>query len=221
MPKKIMAKKPIASVEQIESRIFLIRGHCERVEPKAPGTRRRPPCGEKIMLDADLAELYGVEIRALNQAVKRNEERFPQDFMFQLTADEYESLRSQVVTLKTGRGQHRKYLPYAFTEHGALMLGNVLKSERAVEVSLMVVRAFVCLRELVAGNKELAQKLNQLERKVGAHDHAIAELISAIRQLMTPSEPKKTNEESFGGNLPLGYVGAKKRPIGFAPWKEK
>lgn len=173
------------------------------------------------MLDADLAELYGVEIRALNQAVKRNEERFPQDFMFQLTADEYESLRSQVVTLKTGRGQHRKYLPYAFTEHGALMLGNVLKSERAVEVSLMVVRAFVCLRELVAGNKELAQKLNQLERKVGAHDHAIAELISAIRQLMTPSEPKKTNEESFGGNLPLGYVGAKKRPIGFAPWKEK
>jgi phage regulator Rha-like protein len=172
------------------------------------------------MLDADLAELYGVETRTLNQAVKRNEERFPEDFMFQLTADEYESLRSQFVTLKTGRGQHRKYLPYAFTEHGALMLGNVLKSKRAVEMSLMVVRAFVRMRELVAGNKELAQTLTQLERKVGAHDKAIAEIFSAIRELMSPPEPKKTNEESFGRNLPLGYVGAKKRSIGFAPWKE-
>ena len=174
----------IASVAQIESRIFLIRG-------------------QKIMLDADLAELYGVENRALNQAVKRNAERFPEDFMFQLTSEEYESLRSQFVTLKTGRGQHRKYLPYAFTEHGALMLGNVLKSERAVEMSLMVVRAFVRMRELVAGNKELAQKLAQLERKVGAHDKAIAEIINAIRQLMAPSDPNK------------------KRPIGFAPWKGK
>lgn len=124
--------------------------------------------------------------------------------MFQLTAEEYESLRSQFVTLKSGRGQHRKYIPYAFTEHGALMLGNVLKSERAEEMSLMVVRAFVCMRELVAGNKELAQKLNQLECKVGAHDKAIAEIINAIRQLMAPSEEPK-----------------KKRPIGFAPWKNK
>lgn len=155
------------------------------------------------MLDADLAELYGVEIKALNQAVKRNAERLPEDFMFQLTVEEFESLRSQIVTLKSGRGQHRKYLPYAFTEHGALMLGNVLKSERAVEVSLMVVRAFVHLRELVSGNKELAQKLILLERKVGAHDKAIAELINAIRQLMSPSSAEK------------------KRSIGFAPWKEK
>jgi phage regulator Rha-like protein len=177
-------KKLLASVEQIESRIFLIRGL-------------------KVMLDADLAELYGVEIRALNQAVKRNADRFPEDFMFQLTAEEFAALRSQIVILKNGRGQHRKYMPYAFTEHGALMLGNVLKSERAVEVSLMVVRAFVHLRELVSGNKELAQKLNQLERRVGAHDSAIAELINAIRQLMSPS------------------VTEKKRPIGFAPWKEK
>ena len=113
------------------------------------------------------------------------------------------SLRSQIATLKSGRGQHRKYFPYAFTEHGALMLGNVLKSERAVEVSLMVVRAFVHLRELVSTHKELSQKLLQLERKVGAHDRAIVELINAIRQMMTPSDPKK------------------KRPIGFAPWKEK
>ena len=154
------------------------------------------------MLDTDLAELYGVELRALNQAVKRNADRFPEDFMFQLAAEKFSALRSQIVTLKSGRGQHRKYLPYAFTEHGALMLCNVLKSERAVEVSLMVVRAFVRLRELVARNKDLAQRLNQLERKVGAHDRAIDELINAIRQLMPPSEPKQ------------------KRSIGFAPWKE-
>lgn len=165
-------KKLVASVEQIESRIFLIRG-------------------QKVMLDADLAELYGVEIRALNQAVKRNVERFPEDFMFQLTSEEFDALRSQIVTLKTGRGQHRKYFPYAFTEHGALMLGNVLKSERAVEVGLMVVRAFVHLRELVSGHKELSQKLNLLERKFGAHDKAIAELINAIRQLMSPAELRR------------------------------
>ena len=184
MPKKVILKERVASMTQIESRIFLIRGH-------------------KVMLDADLAELYDVGIKVLNQAVKRNVDRFPTDFMFQITADEYDSLRSQIVTLKSGRGQHRKYLPYAFTEHGALMLGNVMKSERAVEVSLMVVRAFVRLRELVAGNKELAQKLLQLERKVGAHDKSIVEIINAIRELMSPSEPKK------------------KRPIGFAPWIEK
>lgn len=178
------AKKPVASVEQIESRIFLIRG-------------------QKVMLDADLGELYGVEIRALNQAVKRNAERFPPDFMFQLTSEEFDPLRSQNVILKGGRGQHRKYMPYAFTEHGALMLGNVLKSERAVDVSLMVVRAFVRLRELVSTHKELSQKLSQLERKVGAHDKAIAEIIGAIRELMSPSATEK------------------KRPIGFAPWKEK
>lgn len=155
---RIIAKKLTASVEQIESRIFIIRG-------------------QKVMLDADLAELYGVEIRRLNEQVSRNSERFPEDFMFQLTAEEYESLRSQFATLKSGRGQHRKYMPYAFTEHGALMLGNVLKSGRAVEVSLMVVRAFVHMRELVSGHKELSQKLNLLERKVGARDKAIAELI--------------------------------------------
>lgn len=203
-----------ASVEQIESRIFVIRG-------------------QKVMLDADLAELYGVETKVLNQAVKRNLDRFPDDFMFQLSTEEFanlkskigiSSLRSQIVTsnIPSGRGG-RRHLPYVFTEHGALMLGNVLKSARAVEVSLMVVRAFVHLRELASTHKELwikqlairlgckrpqpsrwlSQKLNQLERKVGAHDRAIAELINAIRQLMTPLDPKK------------------KRPIGFAPWKEK
>ncbi len=177
-------KKMVASVAQIETQIFVIRG-------------------QKVMLDADLAELYGVEIRRLNEQVRRNIERFPEDFMFQLTEEEFTALRSQFATLKSGRGQHRKYMPYAFTEHGALMLGNVLKSQRAVEVSLMVVRAFVHLRELVSTHKELSQKLNQLERKVGAHDRAIAELINAIRLLMMPRDTKK------------------KRPIGFAPWKEK
>lgn len=169
------------------------------------------------MLDADLAELYGVETKRLNEQVRRNSERFPEDFMFRLTKAEKAEVVANCDHL--ARLKYSPSLPYAFTEHGALMLGNVLKSERAVEVSLMVVRAFVRLRALVAGNKELAQKLNQLERKVGAHDRAIAELINAIRELMSPIETKKTNEESFGGNLPLGYVGAKKRTIGFAPWK--
>lgn len=174
-------KKLFIATANIESKILLIRG-------------------QKAMLDADLAELYGVETRALNQALKRNVERFPEDFAFQLTAEESANLISQNVTSSWGG---RRKLPYVFTEHGALMLGNVLKSERAVEVSLMVVRAFIRMRELVEGNKELAQKLNQLERKVGAHDKAIAEIINAIRQLMAPSDPNK------------------KRPIGFAPWKEK
>jgi uncharacterized protein YigA (DUF484 family) len=175
-------KKLIASVEQIESRIFVIRG-------------------QKVMLDADLAELYGVETKRLNEQVRRNSERFPEDFMFQLTAEEKAEVVANCDHL--AKLKYSPSLPYAFTEHGALMLGNVLKSVRAVEVSLMVVRAFVHLRELVSTHKELSQKLNQLERKVGAHDRAIAELINAIRQLMTPLDPKK------------------KRPIGFAPWKEK
>ena len=174
-------KKPLVAVENIETRILTIRG-------------------EKVMLDADLAELYGVETKRLNEQVRRNIDRFPEDFMFQLTNKELANLRSQFATSSWGG---RRSPPYAFTEHGALMLGNVLKSEQAVEVSVMVVRAFVRMRELVAGHKELAQKLNQLERKVGAHDKAIAEIIGAIRELMAPPEPKK------------------KRPIGFAPWKEK
>jgi hypothetical protein len=138
---------------------------------------------QKVMLDADLAELYGVSTKALNQAVKRNIERFPGDFMFRLDAAETADLnRSQAVT---GSQKHRdpRFPPYAFTEHGALMLGNVLRSDRAVEVSLMVVRTFVQLREMLATNKELAAKLDALERKISTHDQAIAGLIDAIRQL--------------------------------------
>jgi ORF6N domain len=164
-------KKLLIVTANIESKILLIRG-------------------QKVMLDADLAELYGVETRALNQALKRNVERFPEDFAFQLTAEESANLISQNVTSSWGG---RRKLPYVFTEHGALMLGNVLKSERAVEVSLMVVRTFVYLREMVSGNKELSQKLDQLERKVAGHDRAIAELINAIRQLMAPSDQKTSH----------------------------
>lgn len=153
--------------------------------------------GRKVMLDADLAGLYGVSTKALNQAVKRNIQRFPEDFMFRLDAAEVADLdRSQFVT---GSQKHRdpRYPPYAFTEHGALMLGNVLRSERAVEVSLMVVRTFVQLREMLASHKDLAAKLDQIERKISTHDHAIAGLIDAIRQLT--SVPAKTSR-------PIGFT---------------
>jgi len=145
---------------------------------------------EKVMLDSDLAELYGVKTKALNQAVKRNVGRFPADFCFQLTATEaaeLRSLRSQFVTLK--RGEHRKYLPYAFTEHGALMLANVLNSDRAAQTSVQVVRAFVRLRQLLASNVELARKLEALERK---YDAQFKIVFDAIRQLMSPpARPKR------------------------------
>jgi phage regulator Rha-like protein len=146
--------------------------------------------GEKVMLDNDLAELYGVETKVLNQAVKRNIERFPADFMFQLTQEEYDDLvrlRSQFVTLK--RGEHRKYLPYAFTEHGALMLANVLNSERAAQTSVQVVRAFVRLRQMLASNAELARKLAALENK---YDAQFKVVFDTIRQLMSPPvKPKR------------------------------
>ena len=138
------------------------------------------------MLDSDLAELYGVETKRLNEQVRRNPNRFPPDFMFQLTAEEWESLRSQFATLK--RGEHRKYLPYAFTEHGALMLANVLNSERAAQTSVMVVRAFVRLRQMLASNAELARKLDAMEKK---YDAQFKVVFDAIRQLMSPPEPKR------------------------------
>lgn len=159
--------------------------------------------GQKIIIDTDLAALYGVTTKRFNEQVRRNLERFPADFMFQLNEDEWESLRSQFATLKAGRGQHRKYLPYAFTEHGAIMAATILNSPRATEVSVYVVRAFVALREMLAGNKELAAKLGELAHKVDSHDQAIAGLINAMRELMRPPEP------------------AKKQPIGFVTEKQK
>ena len=148
------------------------------------------------MLDSDLAGLYGVSTKALNQAVKRNAGRFPEDFAFQLTAAELGNLRSQVVTSSSGsvdatKGSHggRRYHPWAFTEHGAVMVASVLQSERAVEVSIYVVRAFVKLRELVGTHSALAQKLAELERQVASHDRHIRSLFDAMRQLMAPPFP--------------------------------
>ena len=146
--------------------------------------------GQRVLLDVELAALYGVTTKRLNEQVKRNAERFPGDFMFQLTVHEDAALRSQIATLKTGRGQHRKYPPYAFTEHGAIQAANVLNSPRAIEMSVYVVRAFVQLRELLASNRELARRFDELEarieKKLVGHDQAIAAMLSAIRELMKP-----------------------------------
>jgi hypothetical protein len=150
--------------------------------------------GNKILLDADFAALYEVPTKVLLQAVKRNLDRFPQDFMFQLSADEFEALRSRIVTSKNpGRGG-RRYAPYAFTEQGVAMLSSVLNSPRAIAVNIEIMRAFVRLRELIASNKELAAKLDQLEKKFTSHDQAITEIMLAIRQLMAPPEPTKKTQ---------------------------
>jgi hypothetical protein len=148
--------------------------------------------GERVILDADLAKIYGVETRVLNQAVKRNIKKFPADFMFQLTnseADAISASRSQSVTLK--RGKNIKYLPFAFSEHGVIMAANVLNSPRAIRMSVIVVRAFVRMRQFLATHKELAAKLAELERKVGDHDEQIRIIFEAIRQLMTQPEPRQ------------------------------
>jgi hypothetical protein len=144
------------------------------------------------MLDSDLAALYGVETRELNQAVSRNLQRFPGDFMFQLTDEEFDSLRSQIVILKTGRGQHRKYIPRVFTEQGVAMLSGVLNSPRAVRVNIEIMRAFVRLRRALASNRELAEKLAELEQKVAVHDDSIRAIFDAIRRLIEePVSPSR------------------------------
>ena len=162
----------IVPIGQIEERILLIRG-------------------QRVMLDADLALLYEVPVKRLNEQVARNPDRFPMDFVFRLTREEASSLRSQNATSKKGRGG-RRYLPYAFTEHGAIMAASVLNSDRAVKVSVHVVRAFVKLRGMMAAHKELARKLTQLERRLDGHDEEIVALMEAIRELMAPPpEPKR------------------------------
>jgi hypothetical protein len=146
--------------------------------------------GQKVLLDSDLAKMYGVSPKRLNEQVRRNRERFPADFMFRLTAEEAEALRSQIATLKAGRGQHRKYAPYVFTEQGVAMLSSVLKSPRAVQVNIAIMRAFVQLREMLASHKELARKLDAMERK---YDAQFKVVFDAIRELMTPppSPPRR------------------------------
>lgn len=158
------------TVRRIEEMIFLIRG-------------------QRVMLDSDLAQIYGVTTKQLNQQFKRNRERFPGDFAFVLTNKELTQMRSQFVT--SSRRNFRR-APIAFTEHGALMLGNILNSKTAMEASIRVVRAFVWMREQLAANKELAQKLNELESRVGEHDGAIANLFEAIHQLLNaPEKPSR------------------------------
>lgn len=161
--------------------------------------------GEKVLLDTDLAALYGVEIRTLNQAVRRNLERFPEDFVFQLTDEDMEDLKSQFVTAKDHpsalrsqfvtlkRGQHRKYLPYAFTEQGVAMLSSVLRSPRAVDVNIAIMRTFVQLRRLMDSNELLAKKIASLERKYSDHDKQFAIIFEAIKALI--AEDKKPSRE--------------------------
>src|SRR6185312_16015383 len=151
--------------------------------------------GQRVILDRELATIYGVSTKRLNEQVKRNAERFPEDFMFQLTPEEAELSRSQIATLKGGRGQNIKYRPYAFTEHGAIQAANILSSPRAVAMGVYVVRAFVQLREILASNKDLARKLSALERSLIALDlktqRQFKEVYEAIRALMDSPQPKR------------------------------
>ena len=160
-------KKSLIPVDRIEKAILLIRG-------------------QKVMLDADLAELYDVETKVLVQAVKRNLERFPEDFMFQLSQEEFAILRSQIVTSSDWGG--RRYRPYAFTEQGVAMLSSVLRSQRAIQVNIEIMRAFIRLRQMLASHVELARKLDALEKK---YDVQFKQVFEAIRQLMAPPEPKR------------------------------
>ena len=159
-----MSEASLIPVERLEGAIRVLRGH-------------------RVLLDEDLARLYQVEVKVLNQAVKRNHERVPGDFMFQLTDGEQAFLRSQTVTLETGRGQHRKYRPYAFTEQGVAMLSSVLHSPRAVQVNIEIMRAFVRLRQMLLAHTDLARKLAALEKK---YDNQFKAVFEAIRDLMAP-----------------------------------
>ena len=163
-----ISEQALIPMEVIERRIFALRGH-------------------RVMLDRDLAELYGVALKRLNEQVKRNRERFPEDFMFQLTLEEGKAVifsRSQFATLK--RGQNIKYRPYVFTEHGAVMLANVLKSQLAIRASIQVVRAFVNLRRMLATHRGLARKIAAIERRVGRHDTELREVLTILRKLLKP-----------------------------------
>lgn len=176
-----MAKEQLIPAERIERAILSIRG-------------------QNVMLDSDLADLYGVETKNLNKAVKRNLDRFPADFMFQLTAEEAEVLRFQIGTSKSARRGGRRYLPHAFTEQGVAMLSSVLRSPRAVQVNIAIMRAFVRLREILATHKDLAHKLDEHERRLGEHDHQIQVVFDAIRQLMAPPPAPKKRRIGFGAS---------------------
>ena len=168
--KAVARRKPVA-VEVIQRRIYLVRG-------------------QKVMVDADLAKLYQVQTKDLNRAVVRNLLRFPDDFMFRLTAEEAESLRCQIGTSKERRGG-RRYLPFVFTEHGVVMLSSVLKSERSVQMNILVVRAFVNLREMLASHKDLAHKMIELERQQRSQGQQLSQVYTVVRRLMEPERKRK------------------------------
>ncbi len=180
-------KSPVA-IASVKDLIFIIRGH-------------------KVLLDRHLAELYDVETGALNRAVKRNKDRFPSDFMFQLTAQEWENLKCQIGTSRWGGD--RRALPHAFTEQGVAMLSSVLSSKRAVQVNIAIMRTFVKVREMLSAHKDLAARLDDLERRFADHDNHIASLFGAIRELMAPAQkpaPKigfKVQDKASGTTLTL------------------
>lgn len=175
-----MPTTSLLPVQEIQQRIHVVRG-------------------KRVMLDADLARYYGVTTKNLNKAVSRNTDRFPNDFSFTLTYEEVAALKFQSGTSKKGRGG-RRTLPRVFSEQGVAMLASVLRSERAVKVSVAIIRAFVHLRELLSTHRELADKLGQLERKLEGHDEAIANLFEAMRQLLSPSGPTHGRKIGFGAD---------------------
>ena len=166
-----MTRSAIVVAKKVDSNIFVLRG-------------------QRVILDRDLAELYGVQVRHLNQQAKRNAKRFPPAFRFQLSPHEWKILRSQNVISTEGHGGTR-YLPYAFTEHGAIMAATVLNSERAIEMSVFVVLAFVRMRRAIAGNRNILTKLAELEHRLENHDTEIQDLMNAIRELIAPQEPNR------------------------------
>jgi hypothetical protein len=164
--------------DSIESRIFTVRGN-------------------RVILDSDLAQIYSVETRVLNQAVRRNREKFPADFMFQLSKSEYAGLRSQSVILEEGRGRHRKYLPYAFTEHGALQAANLLKSRNATAMSVYVIRSFVRLREQIAANAAILKRLAEIDRTLLVHDTSLRDIYEKLLPLLTAPAEEPTRRIGF------------------------
>ena len=158
-------------VELVERRIYLIRG-------------------QKVMLDSDLADLYQVPTKALNQAVRRNSDRFPEDFMFQLTEEEASALRSQIVTLEKGRGRYSKYAALAFTELGVAMLSSVLSSQRAIQMNIVIMRAFVRMRELLSGHKALAERIEKMERTQKQHGSILVAVVQDIQRLKNPPQTR-------------------------------
>jgi hypothetical protein len=181
-------KRTIVLARRVESRILVLRG-------------------QRVILDADLAELYGVEVKRLNEQVKRNAKRFPADFLFRLTREEQLTLRSHFATSNASRGG-RRYRPNAFTEYGAITAATVLNSDRAIEMSIFVVRAFVRMRRALSASRQIVTKLTELERRLETHDGEIQELMDAIRELMTPPSP---NRRRIGFALPSGSAHAHRK----------